>query len=56
VVKGFMLFLILFGVVSALIFLGNQITKRDIFTTGKLILAALASLVVSITLYILEMG
>jgi len=56
VIKGFMMFLVLFSVISALIFLGNLITKRDIFTTSKLVLAALASLAVSIVLYTLEMS
>jgi len=55
-VKGVILFCLLFSVLSMLIFFGNKITKQDVFTSGKLTLAALASLAVSGIIYLSEMG
>jgi len=55
VIKGFLLFLLLFGGISSLIFFGNLLTKKDLLTSGKFILAALASLAISMSIYLLEM-
>jgi len=50
------LFLILFGVFSALIFGYKEIRKTDIKVAGKLVFAAIISAVVSTMIYIGEVG
>ncbi len=50
------LFLVIFGLISALIFGYKYITKNDIKITGKLIFAGIMSLILTTIIYLGEMG
>jgi len=51
-----LLFLVLFALMSALIFGYKYITKNDIKIAGKLTFAAILSLIISTILFVLENG
>ncbi len=51
-----LLFLVLFTLMSALIFGYKYITKNDIKVAGKLTVAAILSLIVSTIIFVLETG
>ena len=50
------LFLILFTIMSALIFGYKQIKKSDIKVAGKLVFAAILSGMISVGIYLAEVG
>lgn len=53
-IKGVLVFLAMFGISSLLIFGHRAIRKSDVVVSGKLIVAAIISIFITIVIFIIE--
>lgn len=53
-VRAFLFFLVLFAIVSGIIFGYKYVTKSDVKVTGKLIVAAIVTLFFTTVIFLLE--